>query len=157
MGEVGTPEDSQFTYEEAVHHRRGRTDLVLHVGRNIPTEENAKLSYASGLTLKRLQTAVEESWRPMLPHGILPCGWDAWSRPCALIGCPAGKVPKIASNHGYHRVTVVVLLSFPPEPLYFPNVEHLDRSLQHRNKAGKRKAVCTGLELISPKMARKRM
>ncbi len=73
-GEVGTPENLHSTYEKAVHNRRGRTDLVLHAGRNIPTEVNANLSQAPGPTLECLWKAAEEPKLPLLPHGVLPGG-----------------------------------------------------------------------------------
>ncbi len=47
IGRVGMPEDPLFTYEQAVHHRRGREDLLLVVGAAIPTEERDHLSEAT--------------------------------------------------------------------------------------------------------------
>ncbi len=147
IGKVGTPEDPQFTYEEAMHHRCGRTNLELHAGRSISTEENAKLSQATALTLKRLHHSVKESRLPLLPLGVIPKGWDAWGRPWALMDCPADKVPGIASVHNHHRVTVAVLVCFPPEPFFYPDVEHMERALQYRTKAGKKKVGPSCLEL----------
>ncbi len=53
IGRVGTPEEPLFTYEQAVHHRRGRDDLQLVVGKDIPTEErdDKKGTLDCGLTL----------------------------------------------------------------------------------------------------------
>ncbi len=42
---------------------------------------------------------------------------------------------------------MAVLVDFPPEPFYFPDVTHLDFALRYRSKAGRRGTVTTGLEL----------
>ncbi len=132
LGEVGTHDNPWFTYEEAAHNQRSRTDLELHVGRDIPTEENSKLSQASGAAVDRLRKAVEESKLPQLPRGVLHTGWDAWSRPWALMDCPAEKVPGVTSTNDHHRVTIAVLVWFPHEPLYFPDAGYLHWALQNR-------------------------
>ncbi len=81
IGRVGTPEDPLFTYEQAVHHRRGREDLLLVVGAAIPTQERDHLSEATISELSKRQTDVEAHQLPKLPRGVVPKGWDGW-------GCP---------------------------------------------------------------------
>ncbi len=58
--------------------------------------------------------------------------------------CPAEQVPQIPSAHNQPRVTVAVLVSFPPEPLYFPSREHMDCALRVWKKAKQRRPA--GLE-----------
>ncbi len=87
-----------------------------------------------GLHSSTAYKAVEESQLLLLPSVILPRGWDAWSHWWAVIDCPADKVPGIASAHGYYRVTVVVLICFPPELFFYPDVDHLDHTLQYKHK-----------------------
>ncbi len=147
VGRVGTPEEPLFTYEQAVHHRRGRDDLQLIVGRDIPTEERDSLSTATIDKLRHLQAAVEVHKLPKLPRGVVPRGWDGWGCPWALIDCPADKVPRIPSNQGSDRVTVAALVNFPPEPFYVPNVTALDYALRYRSKAGKKGTLDNGLTL----------
>ncbi len=147
VGRVGTPEEPLFTYEQAVHHRRGRDDFQLIVGRDIPTEEKDSLSTATIDKLRHLQAAVESHKLPKLPRGVVPRGWDGWGRPWALIDCPADKVPQISSNQGGDRVTLAALVNFPPEPFYVPNVTALDYALRYRRKAGKKGTPDTGLTL----------
>ena len=147
MGRVGTPEEPLFTYEQAVHHKRGRDDLQLVVGKDIPTEERDGLSSATNSMLLHHQTAVEGHKLPKRPRGVVPQGWDGWGRPWALIDCPANKVPQIASNQGSDRVTVAALVDFPPEPFYTPNVTVLDYALRYRSKAGKKGTLACGLTL----------
>ncbi len=53
------PEDPLFTYEQAVHHRRGRTDFLLVMGVAIPTEERVHLSESTITELSKKQTDVE--------------------------------------------------------------------------------------------------
>ncbi len=53
--------------------------------------------------------------------------------------CPAVQVPWIPSAHGHSSLTVAVLVSFPPEPLYFPNLAHMDRAVKVWNKASQRR------------------
>ncbi len=72
VGRVGTPEDPLFTYEQAVHHRRGRTDLQLVTGRDSLTEEKDSLSTATIDKLCQLQAAVESHKLPKLPRGVVP-------------------------------------------------------------------------------------
>ncbi len=84
---------------------------------------------------------MEESKLLLLPQGILPGGWDALGRPWALMDCPAEQVPQIPSAHGQPRVTVAVLVSFPPEPLYFPDKEHMDCAIRVWKKAKQRRPV----------------
>ena len=55
--------------------------------------------------------------------------------------CPAEQVPQITSAHGHSRVTVAVLVSFPPEPLYFPNVDLMDCAVRVWKKAVQRRPV----------------
>ncbi len=76
-GEVGTPENPRFTYEEAVHNRRGGKGMTLYTGDNIVPSETDELIQMLGPNLKKLQRAVEESELPLLPQGVLPGGWDA--------------------------------------------------------------------------------
>ncbi len=53
-GNVGTPEDPLFTYEEAVHQRGTEQGLLLRVGQNIiPAEEDEFLKKKSEGDLKR--------------------------------------------------------------------------------------------------------
>ena len=89
IGRVGTPEEPQFTYEQAVHHRKGRDDLQLVVGKDIPTEERDSLSQVKIAMLRDHQDDVEGHRLPKLPRGKVPKGWDGWGRPWALIDCPA--------------------------------------------------------------------
>ncbi len=147
VGRVATPEDPLFTYEQAVHHRRGREDLMLVVGAAIPTEERDHLSEATILALQKRQAEVEAHRLPKLPRGVVPKGWDGWGRPWALIDCPADKVPQVASNQGCDRVTVAALVEFPPEPFYFPSVTSLDYALHYRSKAGRKGTLTCGLVL----------
>ncbi len=92
--------------------------------------ENEGLLQTSGPSLKKLRKAVEESELPLLPQELLPGGWDALWRPWALIDCPTTQVPQISSAHGHTRVTVAVLVSFPPEPLFFTSLVHMDRAIK---------------------------
>ncbi len=114
LGRVGTPEELLFTYEQAVHHRKGRDNLLLVVGADIPTEERYRLSEATITELTKRQTDVEAHRLPRLPRGVVPQGWDGWGRPWALLDCPVNKVPQVTSRHGCERVTVAVLVNFPP-------------------------------------------
>ena len=147
IGRVGTPEEPLFTYEQVVHHRRGRNNLQLVVGTDIPTEERDHLSRATIAELNNHQTAVEGHRLPKLPRGVVPGGWDGWGCPWALIDCPADKVPQITSNQGSNRVTVAALVDFPPEPFYGPNATALDYAMRYRSKAGKKGTLACGLEL----------
>ncbi len=131
-GQVGTPEDPLFPCEQTVHHRRGREDLLLCVGAYIPTEEKDHLSEVTIRTPQSSQADVEANQLLKLPHGVMPRGWDAWGRPWALMDCPAEKVPQVTSNQGCDRVTVAVLVDFPPEPFYFPSVVLIDYTLQEQ-------------------------
>ena len=74
IGRVGTPEEPLFTYEQAVHHRKGRDDLQLVVGKDIPTEERDNLSKAQITRLQDHQKDVESHRLPKLPRGIVPKG-----------------------------------------------------------------------------------
>ncbi len=142
--EVGTPENPGFTYEEATHNRQSGQAMTLHVGEDIVQETGEELIRRSGPKLKQLTTDVEESRLPLLPQGMLPGGWDALGRPWALMDCPTEQVPQISSAHDQPRVTVAVLVSFPPEPLYFPNRKHLECALRVWKKAKQRRPA--GLE-----------
>ncbi len=62
----------------------------------------------------------------------LGCLWTTWD----LMDYPAEKVPRIPSAHGNPRVTVAVLVSFPPEPFYFVDVAHMDGVIRVWNKVG---------------------
>ncbi len=93
------------------------------------------------MMLKQLRLDVEESKLPLLPQGILPGGWDALGRPWAMMDCPTDQVPQIPSVHGHPRVTVAVLVSFPPESLYFPDQDHMDCALWVWKKAKQRRPV----------------
>ncbi len=141
------PENPLFMYEQAVHHRWGQEDLLLCVGADIPTEEKDHLSEATIKMLKDSSTDVEANQLPKLPRGVLPRGWDAWGRPWALIDCPAEKVPQVTSNQGCNRVTVAVLVDFPPEPFYFPSVALLDYALRYKSKAARKGMLTSGLDL----------
>ncbi len=147
LGRVGTPEEPLFTYEQAVHHRRGRDNLLLVVGADIPTKERDRLSEATITELTKKQTDVEAHRLPRLPRGVVPKGWDGWGRPWALIDCPTDKVPPIASQHGGKRVTVTALVNFPPEPFYLPDATALDYALRYCSKAGKEGTLTCGLTL----------
>ncbi len=85
---------------------------------------------------------------PYLPWGVVPGGKDAWDHLWALMDCPADKVPEVTSAHSHNRVTIMVLVCFPPEPFYFPNMEHLDCALRYWTKLG-RKANSLAKELDS--------
>ncbi len=100
-GEIGTPENPRFTYEEAVHNRRSGRDLTLYAGEDIVQQEGGELVNRSGPKLKQLRLSVEESKLPLLPQGVLPGGWDALGRPWALMDCPAEQIPQIPSTHGH--------------------------------------------------------
>ena len=76
IGRVGTPEEPLFTYEQAVHYRRGRDNLQLVVGADIPAEERDRLSKATISELSTRQTTVEGHRLSKLPRGIVPRGWD---------------------------------------------------------------------------------
>ena len=104
-------------------------------------QEGDELIKRSGPKLKQLRLAVEESKLPLLPQGVLPGGWDALGRPWALMDCPADQVPEVPSAHGHSRVTVAVLVSFPPEPLYFPDVAHMDCAIRAWKKASQKSPV----------------
>ena len=147
IGRVGTPEDPLFTYEQAVHHRRGRENLLLVVGAAIPTKERDRLSEATISELSKRQTDVEAHRLPTLPRGVVPRGWNGRGRPWALIDCPADKVPHVASNQGCERVTVGALVDFPPEPFYVPSVTSLDYALHYQSKASKKGTLTCGLTL----------
>ncbi len=121
-GDVGT----LFTYEEAVRRRRTGQDLLLCIGHDIiPAEDGGLLEMSEGI-LKKLRKQANEARLPELPKGLLPGGWDAFERPWALMDCPTEKVPRIPSIHGKPRVTVAVLVSFPPAPFYFVNLANMD-------------------------------
>ena len=147
MGRVGTPEKQLFTYEQAVHYRRGRDNLQLVVGADIPTEERHHLSGASISELSTRQTAVEGHKLPKLPRSVVPRRWDGWGRPWAFIDCPADKVPQVTSQHGCDRVKVAALVDFPPEPFYVPSATVLDYAMRYRSKAGKKGTLTCGLTL----------
>ncbi len=147
MGRVATPEDPLFTYEQAVHHRRGYEELLLVVDAAILTEERDHLSDATITELHKRQAEVESHRLPKLPRGVVPRGWDGWGHPWALIDCPADKVPQVASDQGCYRVTVAALVEFPPEPFYFPNATSLDYALRYQSKAGKKGTLTCGLVL----------
>ena len=115
--------------------------MTLYVGEDIVQQEGDELIHRSGPKLKQLRLDVEESKLPLLPQGMLPGGWDALGRPWALMDCPAEQVPQIPSAHGQPRVTVAVLVSFPPEPLYFPDKEHMDCAIRVWKKAKQRRPV----------------
>ncbi len=51
-------------------------------------------------------------------------------RPWALMDCPAEQVPQIPSAYDQPRVMVAVLVSFPPEPLYFLDKRHMDCAIR---------------------------
>ena len=136
-GNVGTPDDPLFTYEEAVRWRGAEQNLLLCVGQDIiPAEEDEFPKKKSERVLKKLRKQAIEAQLPELLTGVLPGGWDAFGRPWALTDCPAEKVPRIPSAHGKSRVTVVALVSFPPEPFYFVNLVHLDGVIHVSNKVG---------------------
>ncbi len=147
QGDVGTAENPQFTYEEAVHNRRSGRSMTLHKGEDIVQLGSDELLSQSGPKLKRLRLAVEEATLPLLPQGVLPGGWDALGCPWALMDCPADQVPQIPSVHGHSRVTVAVFVSFHPEPLYFPDLAHMDRAIKVWNKASQRKPLRMNDEL----------
>ncbi len=59
QGEVGTPRNPRFTYEEGIHNRRTGKVMTLQVGKDIVSEEGDKLLHSSGPSLKKLRKAVE--------------------------------------------------------------------------------------------------
>ncbi len=136
-GNVGTPDDPLFTYEEAVRQRGTDRDLLLWVGPDIiPAEEDEFRKKRSEGDLNRIRKQADEVQLPQLPTGVFPGGWDALGRQWALIDCPAEKLPQIPSAHGTSRVTVAALVSFPPEPYFFVNLVHLDGVVRVKNKVG---------------------
>ena len=158
QGDVGTPDNPRFTYEEAIHNQRSGRDMTLHAGENIVQLGSEELLNQSGPKLKRLRLAVEEATLPLLPQGVLPGGWDALGRPWALMDCPADQVSQIPSAHNHSQVMVAVLVSFPPEPLYFQNLAHTDLAIKVWNKASQRKPLGMNDELHAdgrPKGARR--
>ncbi len=84
QGEVGTPENPRFTYEEAVHNRRSGRGLTLYVGEDTVQPESDELVKRSGPKLKQLRLTVEESKLPLLPQGVLPGGWTSLDDPGPL-------------------------------------------------------------------------
>ncbi len=130
-----------------MHNRRSGKGVTLYTGENIVPLETEELIQRSGPNLKKLRKTVKESDLPLLPQGVLPGGNDALGRPWALMDCPVAQVPQIPSAHGHSRVTVAVLVSFPPEPLYFPNVAHMDRAIQVWHKASQRRPLGMSDEL----------
>ncbi len=147
QGEVGTPENPRFTYEGAVHKRRSRKDVILYTGKNNVPLETDELIQRSGPNLKKLRKAVKESDLPLLPQGVLPGGLSTLGRPWALMDCPVTQVPQIPSAHTHSRVTVAVLVGFPPEPLYFPNLARMDIAIQVWHKASRRRPLGMSDEL----------
>ncbi len=147
QGEVGIPENPRFTYEEAVHNRRSGKGVTLYTEEDIVQLESDELIQRSGPKLKKLRLAVKESELPLLSQGVLPGGWDALRRPWALMDCPVAQVPQIPSAHSHSRVTVTVLVSFPPEPLYFPNLAHMDRAVRVWKKASQKRPLGMSEEL----------
>ncbi len=144
-GNVGTPDDPLFTYEEALYRRGMEQGLLLCVGHDIiPAEEDEFPKNKSEGVLKKWRKQATEAQLPELPKGVLPGGWNAFGRPWALIDCPAEKVPRIPSAHKKSRVTVAALVSFPPEPFYLVNLVHLDGVIKVSNKVGH--ATCRGLQ-----------
>ncbi len=55
--------------------------------------------------------------------------------------CPADQVPQIPSAHDHSRVTVAVLVSFLPEPLYFPDLAHMDHAIRLWKKASQKRPI----------------
>ncbi len=145
--EVGTPENPQFTYEEALHNRRKGRKLMLYAGKDILSEESDRILESSGPSLEKLWRKVEESELPLLPQVVLPGGWDILGRPWALMDCPKAQVPQIPSAHGHSGVTIAVLVSFPPDPFYFPDLAHLDQAVQLWNKASRKRPLGMNAEL----------
>ncbi len=118
LGDVGTPEDPMFTYEEAVRQRHCKQGLTLFVGDDIVPVEGDRLLEMLERNLKKLRKQVYVAELPLLPRGLLLGGWDGIRRPWALMDCPVERVPRIPSIRGCSRVTIAVLVSFPPEPSY---------------------------------------
>ncbi len=112
--------------------------MTLYVGEDIKQQEGDALVNSSVPKLKRLRLTVKESKLPLLPQGVLPGGWDTLGCPWALMDCPADQVPQIPSAHDHFRVTVAVLLSFPPDLLYFPDMAHMDCAIRVWKKASQR-------------------
>ncbi len=84
-GEIGTPENPRFTYEEAVHNRRSGRDLILYVGEDIVQPGSDELVNRSGPKLKRLRLSVKESAASRgaarrLGHPRTPLGPNGLSR-----------------------------------------------------------------------------
>ena len=88
--------------------------------------EGGGLPEISERNLKKLRRQADETQLPELPEGLLPLGWDTFRRPWALMDYPTKKVPKIPSVRSNSRVTVAVLVRFPPEPFYFVDLTHMD-------------------------------
>ena len=80
-GNVGTPDEPLFTYEEAVRQRTPGRDLLLWVGPDIVlAEEDEFLKKRSEGDLKKIRKKANEEQLPRLPPGVLPGGWDALGR-----------------------------------------------------------------------------
>ena len=136
-GNVRTPGEPLFTYEEAVRQRGTGRDLLLCVGSDvILAGEDEFPQNKSAKDLKKLRKQAVWTQLPKLPPGVLPGGWDAFGRPWALLDCPAEKVPQLPSADGKSRVIVAALVSFPPEPFFFASPAHLDGAVRVNNKAG---------------------
>ncbi len=145
--DVGTPENPWITYKEAIHNQCSGKAMTLYMGKDILSEEGDQLIQSLGYSLGKLWRAVEESELQLMLDGVLPGGWCALGQPWALMDCPAEQVPLIPSAHGHSRVTVAVLVSFPPEPFYFPDMAHLHRAIQVWNKASRKRPVGMHAEL----------
>ncbi len=111
------------------------------MGEDIVQQESDELVKRSRPKLKQLRLAVEESKLPLLPQRVLPGGWYALERPWALMDCPVEQVPQIPSAHDHSRVTVAILVSFPLEPLYFPDVAHMDCAIWVWKKASQKSPI----------------
>ena len=74
-GNVGTPDNPLFTYEETVHQRGTDQGLLLRVGQDIiPAEEDEFPKKRSDGDLKKLRKQAMEAQLPKLLMGVLPGG-----------------------------------------------------------------------------------
>ncbi len=129
LGDVGAPEDTLFTYEEAVRHHHCQRGLTLYVGEDIIPVEGDRVSEMS----ERNRCCCSVCCRG---GGGMPSGGH---------GPPAERVLQVPNVRGCSRVTIAMVVSFPPEPFYFANLAHLDGVIRVWNKvAHKAKAGVSG-------------
>ncbi len=133
-GDVGTPEDPLFTYEEAVCQRHAEQDLMLCVGRDIIPVDGGALQEIAKQNLKKLRRQADEARLPELPKGLLPGGWDTFGRPWALMDCLTEKVPQIPSMHGEFQSHGCSAGELPSRTFLLVDLMHMDGVIRVWNK-----------------------